>query len=141
MANSRSKFSTDYLPKEQMHAALLALPGVLVNLLGEHKLVAMYGCQAKIHHSLAWQPMNDHTDRLQYLIEDSIDQRIIIPGQSDFHFEVPENRLAVMYCHESDIHLDGLDDELLRRFMASDPYSEMRWYTQAEVEESMAKDA
>ncbi|WP_428305302.1 hypothetical protein [Lacipirellula sp.] len=139
MANSGSKFSTDYLLNEQMYSALLALPGVLTALLGAHKVVAMYGWAAKIHPSLAWQRMDDHTDRLQYLIEDSIDQRIIVPGQSDFYFEVPEKRLAVMFCHESDIHLDGSDDELLKRFMASDPFAQMRWRTQAEVEKMMVQ--
>jgi hypothetical protein len=78
--------------------------------------------------------MDDDTRWLQYLIEDSIEQRIIIPGESDFILEVPEKRLEVVFCHESDIHLDGKDDDLLQRFMTSEPYLKMRWYTQADVE-------
>lgn len=141
MPNKGAKFSTDYLPKQQMHAALMALPGVLTNLVGKHKIIAMYGVSARIHGSLCWQPMDSDTRFLQYLIEDSLDQRIVIPGQSDFLFEVPAKRLAVTFCHESDIHLDGSDDELLKQFMASDPYQQMRWYTQAEVERSMENGA
>ncbi len=141
MASKAAKFSTDYLPKEQMHAALLALPDVLLNLVGEHKIVAMYGWKTKIHGSLHWQPMNDDTRWMQYLIEDSIEQKIVTPGESDFIFEVPAKRLEVMFCHESDIHLDGTDDELLQQFMTSEPYLQMHWHTQADVQKSMSKDA
>jgi hypothetical protein len=134
MPNASARFSSDYLPKEQMHAALKALPVVLHNLLGEHKIVAMYGWATNLHHSLYWQPMEDDTRWLQYLIDDSIDQRIVIPGESDFIFEVPVKRLEVTFCHESDIHLDGSDDALLKRFMATEPFSQVRWYTREEVE-------
>lgn len=137
MPNAAAKYSSDYLSKDQMHAALLALPGVLHGLLGEHKIVAMYGWATNIHGSLHWKPMEDDTRWLQYLIEDSIDQRIVVPGESDFLFTVPEKRLEVMFCHESDIHLDGSDDELLKRFMTTDPFLQMRWYTQEEVMKKM----
>src|SRR5690348_17223801 len=100
MPNAGAKFSSEYLPKERMHAVLLALPGVLQRLLGEHDLVGMYGCGARIHAALMWQRMGVSTYSVQYLIEDSIEQRIVIPGESDFHFEVPENRLEVLLCHE-----------------------------------------
>ena len=139
MPNAGCKFSTEYLPKEQMLSALLALPRVLRHLLGEHPVVAMYGHAAKIHTALRWQPMNASTCSLQYLIEDSIEQRIVIPGQSDFLFDVPEERLNVKFCHECDIHLDGSDDELLREFMNNAPYVHMHWHTQAEVERSMTE--
>jgi hypothetical protein len=134
MPNKGARFSTEYLSTDQMHAALLALPRVLQALLGEHTIIASYGWAAKIHGDLRYKPMRDDTRWLQYLIEDSIEQRIIIPGASDFHFEVPEGRLDLLFCHECDLHLDGADDELLRRFMTSEPFSQMRWYTPEEVE-------
>jgi hypothetical protein len=137
MPSSAAKFSSGYLPKEQMHSALMALPEALQSLLGDHKIIAMYGWASKIHGSLLWQPMEDDTGRLKYLIEDSIEQRIVIPGESDFIFEVPDKRLQVTFCHESDIHLNGSDDVLLKQFMTTKPYLEMRWYTQEEVAKLM----
>ena len=141
MPNKGCKFSTDYLPNEEMHAALLALSKVLLHLLEEHPIIAMYGWAAHIHDSLHWTPMDDDTRTLHHLIEDSIEQRIVIPGRSDFLFEVPEKRLEVAFCHESDIHLDGSDDELLQQFMQTAPFVHMRWHTQAEVEKMFKRDA
>ena len=138
MPTKAAKFSTDYLPKEQMRVALLALPEVLTSLLGEHKIIASYGWAAKIHPDLMYKPMGADTRWIQYLIEDSIEQRIILPGESDFHFEVPEDRLKITFCHESDIHVNGSDDELLRRLMSADPFSMFHWNTREEVEKSMS---
>ena len=137
MPNKGARFSSDYLPKEQMHAALLALRGVLQSLLGEHKIIASYGWACNIHGDLLYKPMREDTRWIQYLIEDSIEQRIVVPGESDFRFEVPEGRLDLKFCHECDIHLDGADDELLQRFMAMEPFLQMRWYTLDEVKKMM----
>lgn len=120
-----------------MHNAILALPKVLQSLLGEHKIIASYGWATKIHGDLQYKPLREDTRWLQYLIEDSIEQRIVIPGESDFRFEVPDDRLDVMFCHESDVHLDGSDDEHLQRFMETEPFSHMHWHTRDEVEKSM----
>ena len=120
-----------------MHEALLALPGVLVSLLGEQKLIASYGWAAKIHGDLMYKPMREDTRWVQYLIEDSIEQKIVSPGESDFRFQVPEDRMDLTFCHESDIHLDGSDDELLHRFMTCEPYSRFHWNTRADLEKMM----
>jgi hypothetical protein len=138
MPNKGARYSSEYLSKEQMRSALLSLAGAFRDLLGEHEIVAMYGWATKIHDDLHWQPMKDDTRWLQHLIEESIDQRIVIPGESDFLFEVPEKRLELKFCHESDIHLDGSDDELLHQFMNTEPFSRMHWYTQNEVEKMMS---
>jgi hypothetical protein len=137
MPNRAAKFSTEYLSEEQMRAALLALPSVLQRLLGKHAVIASYGWQARIHSSLSHVPMHDNTDCIQYLIEDSLEQRIVIPGESDFRFVVPEDRLDVLFCHESDIHLDGSDEQLLHSFRSTFPYLEYRWYSQEDVEKMM----
>lgn len=137
MPNSAAEFSTDYLTSEQMHELLVALPDSLMRMLGEHKIIVYYGCSTNIHGGLQWKPMNHQTQWLQWLIEDSIEQKIVIPGESDFHFEIPEKRLQITFCHESDIHLDGEDDELLHQFMATEPFVQLRWYTQQDVKRMM----
>src|SRR4051812_4056626 len=132
--NGACKYSTDYLSEDQMRDALLSLAPALQSLLGESKLTAGYGCGAKIHGDLRYVPMSESTEYIQYLIEDSIEQRIILPGESDFYVEAPEKRLIVTFCHESDIHLDGTDEELLQRFMSTAPYCSFHWNTREEVE-------
>src|SRR5262245_41456828 len=134
MPNSACKYSTDYLSEEQMRDALLSLATALRSLLGESKLTASYGFGTRIHGALQHVPMSSGTECIQYLIEDSIEQRIIFPGGSDFYVEAPDDRLIVTFCHESDIHLDGSDEELLQRFMSSTPYVNFHWNTREDVE-------
>ena len=138
MPNKAAMFSSEYLTKDQMHSALIALPGVLLSLVGEYPIIAMYGWASHLHTSLLWTPMGADTRSLQYLIEDSLDPRIVVPGESDFIFEVPEKRMEVVFCHQSDIHLDGTDDALLQQFMTSEPYRHICWYTRAEVEKMIS---
>jgi hypothetical protein len=137
MPNSAARFSSEYLQKEEIRNALVALPEVLNSLLGKQRIIATYEWGSNIHGNLHHVPMNLDTERLPYFIEDSIDQRIVVPGESDVRFQVPVDRISILFCHESDIHLDGVDDGLLEQFMANAPYSLMRWYTSDEVKELM----
>ena len=137
MPNADATFSTDYLSIEERSEALFALPAALISLLGQHKLIAYYGWSCKIHGSLHYVPMEDRTDHIQYLIEDSVEQRIVTPGESDFYFEVPEEQLEILFCHECDIHVDGTNEDLMRRFMATEPYSRYKWHTKEEVQKRM----
>jgi hypothetical protein len=139
MPTKSDKYSSDYLPTEQMQVALLALPDVLQLLRAEHQIIASYGWGAKIHPDLWYKPMKENTKWLQYLIEDSIEQRIVIPGESDFSFNVPDGRLEVTFCHDSDIHLNGSEDKISQRFMSTKPFSDMHWNTREIVEKSMSE--
>lgn len=121
------KYWSQYLNKEQVHEALLSLHVVLLNLLGQHKLIANYGFSVNLHNDLTWVPMRTDTELLQYFIEDSLEPKIIVPGESDLHLEVPEKRMNIHFCHESDIHLTGTDEDLLQKFMQSEPFSRMNW--------------
>lgn len=120
-----------------MLSLMLALPDVLRELLGRHKVVATYGWAAKIHDDLRWKPMNDDTASLKVLVQNSIDQRIVIPGESDLIIEVPDGRIEIKCCHECDIHLDGTDEILIQRFMTTDPFARLRWYAKQEVEKML----
>ena len=123
MPNKAAKFSSEYLSQEQMHAALVAVPGEFQAMLGEYEIITSYGWGTNIHIDLQYKPMREDTRRLEYHIADSIEQRIVVPGQSDFRFEVPEDRLDLLFCHERDIHLDGSDEELLLRFIRTEPFA------------------
>jgi hypothetical protein len=133
MPNFAAKYSSDYLAADQMAAALSALPAVLHHLFGECTLTAYYGWGANLHNALCYVPMNVQTDAMPFFIEDSVNQRIIVPGQSDLSIDSPHKELRLLFCHESDIHVDGESLDFMHRFMDAEPFSKIRFYSQAEL--------
>jgi hypothetical protein len=129
MGTYNDKFSSDYLPEDLLRECVVALPRVLLALLGDAELTAMYGWGAKIHSDLTYQPMRVWTTWLESFIEDSLEHRIIVPGQSDFLFSIPEERLHIVICHESDIHVNGTDDLLIQRFLQTPPFSNVKFHS------------
>lgn len=143
MPDSSDKFYSDILPAERMRQAMEALPDVFRGLLGECIVTAYYGFGAKIHADLQYAPMRVGTGWIDRFIGDTIKRGIVIPGRSDFSFTTPDERLEVLFCHESDIHLKGKDDALIEQFIAAPPFSEIRFRSRAEpgqrVEPHMAQ--
>ena len=133
MPNFAAKYSSEYLTPDQMASALTALPTVLLELFGECTFTAYYGWGANLHSDLCYVPMRVQTSVMPYFIEDSVNQHIIVPGQCDLAFKSPQNELELLYCHEGDIHVDGGGEDLMQRFMAAEPFSKMRFYSQAEL--------
>jgi len=134
MSSYADKFSSDYLTSEEAMNALNALPEVLKRLLGESDVIARFGFDVNLHSDLSWVPMRDRTSTLQYFIEDIVAQGIIIPGKNDVFFEIPGERLTIHFCHEGDIHVNGQDDDLIRAFLASAPFSELRFESKEELQ-------
>jgi hypothetical protein len=133
MPNSAAQYSSEYLTADQMASSLTALPGVLLELFGKCTFNVCYGFGANLHTDLYYVPMRVQTDVMPYFIEESIRQRIIIPGQSDLLIRSPHNELELLFCHESDIHVNGESVDLMRRFVAAEPFSKLRFYSQAEL--------
>ena len=133
MPNFSAKYSSEHLTADQMASALTALPTVLLELFGECKFTAFYGCGANLHGNLLYVPMGVQTSVMPWFIEDSVNQRIIVPGQSDLLIRSPNNELELLFCHEGDIHVDGESLDLMHRFMAAEPFSKMRYCSQAEL--------
>jgi len=77
--------------------------------------------------------MNVHTSGMSWFIEDSVDQRIVVPGGSDLIIKSPHNELELLFCHESDIHVDGESLDAMRRFMAAEPFCKMKFHSQDEL--------
>lgn len=109
------KLYSDYLSGEAVLAAMESLPRVLHDLLGECLITAYYGICCNLHNDLLYQPMRISTTWLDRFIAESIAHRIVVPGSSDLSCEVPDGRLSVLFCHESDIHVGGSDDKRKRR--------------------------
>lgn len=133
MTNFSSKYSSDCLTAEQMASAFRALPEVLADLFGECTFTVWYGHGANLHHSLLYIPMSVSTSVLPFFLEDSVGQRIIVPGESDLIVKSPKKELELRYCHHSDIHVDGESEEIIQRFIAARQFSEIHFLSQAEV--------
>jgi hypothetical protein len=132
MPDSTDKFYSDILPAERVRLAMDALPDVFRSLLGDCLVTASYGFGTEIHADLQFMPMRVSTRWIHRFIADSIKQGIVIPGRCDFSFTTPDERLGVLFCHESDIHLNGNDDAMIRRFIAARPFSDFHFRPKAE---------
>ena len=60
-------------------------------------------------------------DVLPYFMEDPTEQRIFEFGGSDLLIESPDSNLRILICNESDVHLDGADDDAMNKFVARFP--------------------
>jgi hypothetical protein len=104
---------------EQLRAALESLPAVLQECIGDCLITAKYGWGSNLHQDLCNVPMRVETKWASRFIKDSLEQRIFVPAESDLHFELPDGRLRLLFCHDGDVHVSGSDDELRERLFAS----------------------
>lgn len=115
-----------YMPPAEARQVLETLPVVLLSLLGEDAhLIIYYGWACNLHNDLLYRPMRELAKWLNRFISDSISQNIIQPGRSDVWFEVPDERLIVLFCHEGDLHIGGQDQALVADFMTREPFSQL----------------
>ena len=121
MPNHAAKVSSAYLSSELMAEFIAELPMVIREIYGDRNLTAYYGWACNLHSDLLYKPMAVPLDVFPYFIEDSIEQRIFEIGGSDLLIEFPDSNLQILICHESDIHLDGADDEAINKIVASFP--------------------
>jgi hypothetical protein len=134
MPHFGSKYSSEYLASDQMAASVGAIPRVLAEIFGDCTFTAYYGCGTNLHNALLYIPMAVQTGVLPYFLEDSIDQRIVVPGESDLIIESPAKGLEITCCHESDIHIDGENEEAMERFMSAEPFAEIKFYSRDELQ-------
>lgn len=134
MPNSTDKFYSDILIAERVRQAMEALPDVFRSLLGDCIVTAYYGFGTEIHTDLQYLPMRVGMRWIDRFMRDSIDRGIVIPGHGDFSFTTPDEKLQVLFCHESDIHVNGKDDALIEQFISAQPFSDIRFRSRAEME-------
>jgi hypothetical protein len=133
MPNLAAKFSSEYLTADQMAASLKSLQAALLDLFGECKFTILYGWGTGLHIDLWYKPMSVGTCGISWFIEESVDQRIFVPGGSDLFINSPHNELALLFCHENDIHVDGESLDAMQRFMAAETFHSMRFYSHEEL--------
>jgi hypothetical protein len=102
-----------------------ALQRVLCQLVGEVPLVARYGWGCALHPDLRGAPMRVGTAGVEQFIHDSLGQQIFVPGESDVHFELPDGRLEVVFCHEGHVHVGGSERQLAERFVSATPFAKL----------------
>jgi hypothetical protein len=107
------------LPVEQLQSVLESLPFLLKDCLGDCFFTAMYGWGCNLHMDLCYVPMKVGTRWADRFIKDSLEQHIYVPANSDLYFELPDERLELLFCHEGDIHISGPDDELREKLFSS----------------------
>ena len=115
-----------YLSEQEIQAALDALPGFFRQFVPDSILIATYGWGCRLHMDLCYQPMRVGVGCLDRFIAESIEQRIFVPGHSDMTIAAPDDRLAVMFCHETDLHISGTDSDLVTNFISSLPYANLQ---------------
>lgn len=113
------------LGAQRLQSVLQSLPVVLKELLGDTLIKAMYGWGCNLHMDLCYAPMTVGTRWADRFIKDSLEQRIFMPARSDLYFELPDERLELLFCHQGDIHVSGPDDELREKLFASTAFSDL----------------
>ncbi len=107
-----------------MERALRTVTSVLQSLLGDQVVHVKYGWGCELHPALCNIPMEVGTGWLGRFIDDSLRQKIVIPGESDLYIISPKGELSIVFCHEGHIHSGGNDPELEKKFWATPPFDE-----------------
>lgn len=126
MPNLGAKFSSSYISVEVMREFIAQLPARLRPILSSPNLTLSYGWGCNLHPDLWYKPMNVGLDLFPYFIQDSLAQGIFQIGQSDLLIESPDSHLQLLLCHESDIHIDGTDNETIAKLVESFPNIDFR---------------
>ena len=126
MPNYGAKVSSAYLSSDVMREFIAALPTVMRDLYGNQNLTVYYGWDCNLQPDLLYEPISVALDVFPHFIEYSIEQGIFEVGGSDLLIESPDSSIEITICHESDIHIDGTDDDALRKIVARFPQLDFR---------------
>lgn len=111
------------LEADDLEAGMRALPGFCRQTLGDALVTAFYEFGCNLPGDLLYLPIRVGTQWMDRFINDSLQQRIVLPGESDLRVVVEGGRLEVLFCHEGDIHLEGTDADLLNSLVSWQPYA------------------
>ena len=126
MPNYGAKISSGYISSDAMREFIARLPSLMHDIYGNRNVTVFYGWACNLHHDLLHKPMQVPLEVFPYFIEDSVEQRIFEVCCSDLVIESPDAAIRILLCHESDIHLDGTDDEAIARIVGRFPDLDFR---------------
>ena len=119
------------LPKTKIDKFLKVLPSFLNEFIREPIYIVKYGWGCNIHNDLHYQPMQVGINWLDRFINESIEQRIYKPGESDLYIETKDNSIVILFCHESDIHIKAIEKERLEKLVKENYLNEL--FTQEKI--------
>ncbi len=111
----------------QIIDGLRALPVALRAIVGDSLIVATYGYGSRLHPELWYVPMRVGMSWLPRFIDESLDQRIFVPGSSDLIFNLGNGAVEVEFCHDAHLHLSGTDERLLDYVRHHEIYTFVQW--------------
>jgi hypothetical protein len=123
MSEPSDLYLTRKLTNEEVVEAMRAMPAFLQRYFDKSILKAMYGYGCNLHPQLCYSVMEVGVSCVGKFIEDSLKQKIVDPGGSDFIIEVPEQQLIIKFCHEGDIHTSGTSLEAQEALWSTSPFS------------------
>ena len=141
MPNYGAKVSSAYISSDVMRKFVAALPSVMRDVYGDRNLTVYYGWACNLHSDLWYKPMSVSLDVFPYFIDDSTEQRIFEFCGSDLLVDSPDSNVRILICHESDIHLDGSDDEAINKIIAKYPNIDFRTADQWKSEDQSRSNA
>ena len=108
-------------------AALMATPGIIQDLLGDVEVIARYGTGTggPLPAGGHGTPISLNCSDLPSFLAESIAREILLPADSDFHLQLPDGRLKILFCHEGHIHVGGNDTDLVMRFVGFKPFRDL----------------
>ena len=118
MATKPNELVSPVVPPLQQREAMEALPDALACIVGNEILRATYGHGCHLHPELCYIPVRVGTSWLARFIHDSLHQRIVVPGESDFILVVRDGELEIEFCHEGHIHVSGTNHDLIAKLLA-----------------------
>lgn len=126
MANFAAKFSSATIEPDQVRSFIAGLPALLEESYSDRALTFYYGFDCNIHNDLTYKPMRVALKVFSYFVEDSIDRKIYEVGKTDMSIESPDSDWKILLCHESDIHLEGENDEFIQKIIKAFPVFDFR---------------
>ena len=119
---SREDVSAKLAPNHIL-SLLRALQAVFKALVGDAKLIARYGFGNRLHGDLWGKPMRVATAWLDRFVQQTIEQQIFAPGDSDLCIALENGDLRIFFCNEALLHVGGNSAQLRRAFLASEPFN------------------
>ena len=127
MPHHKAKLSSRYITAAEMAQFAKGLPQLFSEIPGEEKcMIIHYGWGCNAHQDLLYQPMPVLLEAFPQFLEESIEQKIFDFGDCDLLIDSVNGELKILLCHESDIHIDGSNDELAQKVSEAYPSFEFR---------------
>ena len=106
------ELTSGILTVDQVKAELEAFPDILSRH-GVQQLVAFIGIGSSATIDEMWKPHELETAQLSEFAQRSTARDLFRPGESDLFVETKDQSTKLLFCHESDIHVETTNASLV----------------------------